>query len=124
MAKKVMRSGLETDLREWKDEPVVLMPSNTVSRSIADSCFDAVKIKPKVLFECSLMEVMISIARNNRCAFFTWEGRLKNTSEFCWFRLKSHPKMRVVLAYRKGSSFTKAEQTLMQLVRDYYPEKQ
>lgn len=110
------------DLRLLADDNFILMNNETNIRAICDYHFAKLHFSPKILMECSLSSLAYSMVLNGIGVSILMEHQVGKEDPVSCFSLRPREIWNHSIAYRKGTRFSRAEESFIELVREYFAE--
>lgn len=112
------KDGATLSLDLLKDQPFILMNKHTFVRGILDSYFDYAGFEPKVMIECSRMDMAHHFVSQGIAPGFLFPENNDYGQRLLFFKLK--PDLETpyqTIFFRKGQIFTEAETYLIELYK-------
>lgn len=108
------------NLKLLKNESFILMSKETRIRSIADYHFLKAGFTPKIMLESSLSSMAYEMVMQGVGPSILMETAIKDRDRVACFSLSPKEFWSQSIAYRKGITFTKAENYFIELAKDYF----
>lgn len=111
----------EIDLTLFTDHPFILMYKESTQRLITDEIFRNAGFTPKILFETSSNQTILSMIQAGLCVGIVPWYYIKNCGqELCYYSLPDHPRWKICATYRKDAYLSNAAREFIRMVKNYY----
>lgn len=113
----------EIDLALFRDSPFIQIFHRSTMYQLVHRSFQEAGFEPKLLFSTSSnISIRRMVAANVGCALLPQTFATPNEN-IRYFQLKNHPTWEITICTRKGSYISKAEQTFLDLCKQYWSQK-
>jgi DNA-binding transcriptional LysR family regulator len=112
------------DISKCKEDFFVLMYKESSMRPLIDGIFEAAGFKPKVLFDTSSNNVIITMIKAGlSCGILPHYYTKNQLDNIRCFYLPDYPVWNIVACYRSGTYLSIAAQRLIELASEYWNEE-
>lgn len=109
------------NLKDFRDEPFVLMNKNSTNRSVIDKIFEDAEVEPKILFETTYTTSIVkSVESSLCCGIVPLYYAKKNSDILSYFYLDGYSSWDIVISYKKDSYLPKASKTFVEMTKKYF----
>jgi len=107
------------DLKLFKNDKFILLRNNFNARGIANQHFSRAGFTPKVLIECNSGLMASQFVKAGLGPSILLELLVRNDSHVSFYSLEPKAYWTACICYRKGCTFSKVEQYLINLIQEY-----
>lgn len=108
------------DLSLYRSKEFVLMNNNSLIRDISNIYFENAGFEPRIIFECSKIDMAHAITRQGIALTFVPRGLCRPNPSVVYFPIHPSEQFSIAVSFRKGTYLTKAEQFFIELIKRNY----
>lgn len=103
------------------DEKLIILNKKSTAREIVDRVFEKAGLQPRILFETSSMNSIVSaVIAGVGCGIVPYYYAYKNRDKLNYFDIEGMPTWDIVISYRKGSYLTQGMKEIIKCSREFY----
>ncbi len=111
-------------LDKFKNDPFLLIYHNSTMRDIVDDFFVREGFTPNILIESLRCETLLTIAEQGLGCTILPSSYLRPSDKVVYFSLPAPNEWEIAVAYRKGSYLSRAEKEFINMIKEYFCEKE